>query len=577
MQAVHEDIRFRNIGIWYDEFLETGYDFSEEIKRAIRDSRMFAMVVTPNILTNGGYNYVKEQEYPLAASLGKPVLPVEFVKTDYAKLKEEYKGISAPVSSCDKYGFCHALESVFPGGGPTKKMADPKHQFLLGLAYLGGIGLEKNTEYAVSLITAAAEVGHPQAIERLVTMYEYGEAVERNMSAAIVWQEQLVRCYREDYEKSGLQESGIRTVFGQHRLYGYLTEAGREREALGISIQMKKLSSELRKKRPRDYSSIECLVISLSDVADALYRLGDIKDAEKIRLSLQILNKILAQDTGLPDADEDLIINYQHLGSISEEKNDFKSALKYYQKSLQISGKMKENNGTDAVYRRWLNDLYRVGRCYLELGRMEEAENYLQKCLKGYQSFSSAAESNLWNIYFALGSVSCQRLELDHALHYCDICLQLAEREEGLEGQRRLADSYARKSDVLKAEKHYKDAEFCYRKALELMECIFKETGEEEDQDRLWHTYGMLGDCYLETGQIREAKRYYQKSLQDITLLSERNSIWKNRLGLAQGYQRMGMVTYREGAPALAENCFKKALAIVKKVEKNAQIQMCGG
>ena len=116
MQAVHEDIRFRNIGIWYDEFLETGYDFSEEIKRAIRDSRMFAMVVTPNILTNGGYNYVKEQEYPLAASLGKPVLPVEFVKTDYAKLKEEYKGISAPVSSCDKYGFCHALESVFPGG-----------------------------------------------------------------------------------------------------------------------------------------------------------------------------------------------------------------------------------------------------------------------------------------------------------------------------------------------------------------------------------------------------------------------------------------------------------------------------
>lgn len=569
MMEVHKNPRFRKLSVWYDEFLNIGNDYSEEIDAAIIESNVFAMTVTPHILTNGAYNYVKEREYPLAVSLGKQIIPVEFEETDPNLLAKDYTGIPAAIHIEDSQGLYNALESAFACCGLSAETGDLRSQYLLGLAYLGGIGLERNPEYAASYITSAAEAGYPDAMGRLSSMYYYGEAVSRDLPAAIRWQERFIQYYEDDYEKTATRESGIHMIFEQHKLYGYYLEAGQDQKAFPLCVRMKKFSSGLRQKHPRDYSSIECLIISISDMSDFLYKHNDIKNARKLRLMLLPLTKMLAFETGLPDAKEDLSINYQQLGSVAEEKGDFRSALKYYKKSLFLNEKNKNENGTDSVYLRWIDDLYRVGHCHLSLGQPEKAETYLKKCRKEYAALPDSLPE-LWRTYDALSAVYCQKHDLENAMLYCDKGIRTAEQIQTIKGQRNLADSYSRKADILTEAKQYKDAGACYTHALDIMRQIFKKTGEYKDQERLWNTYGMFGDYYFALGKTAEAKENYAKGMEELISRPENSRKQKAALDLAQMHQRMGFAAHREGDYASAKTHFTDSLAILNKVRKKS-------
>lgn len=569
MQTLHENPRYRNIAVWYDEFLKIGNDYSKEIDAAIQSSSVFAMVMTPNLLEQDSYNYVREREYPLAVSLNKKVVPVEFVRTDHSKAELLYNGIPAWTSIDSKPAFYNSIEAALTGTTLMTPIGRQKNQFLLGLAYLMGIGVERNQEYALSLISSAAEAGLADAMERMVSMYYYGEGVESDISTVIHWQSRLAEYYREAYEATGKREDGIHTIFEQHKLYGYLIESGQENAAGELSVRMKKLSSGLRRKYPRDYSAIECLVISLSDVSDSFDRCGDYENAKKIQRFLFFLNKTLAHDTGLPEANEDLLINYQHLGSISEDCGDYQAALKYYRMSLGISGKMKDSDGSDAFYRRWLDDLYRVGHCYLQLHALGQAEEYLKKSLEGYLSFQNA-DTELWRIYYALSGLECQRNNLDEALSCCSKSIQSARQESGLEAQRHLSDSYARKADILRGLKQYDDAKQEYLLALDMMQRISDETGAYEDKERVWKTTGMYGDYYLVLNHTDDAKRYYRKALNELNSVSENLRQPQTEIDLAQAHQRMALIAIREENYKQAKAAFKLSIELLKKAKKES-------
>ena len=562
MKAVHECPRFRNVAIWYDEFLSVGENFPEQIDAAIRDSDVFAMVVTPNIIVQGAYNYVREKEYPTAMKLKREIIPIEFLKTDPVELKKEYKGIP----NCIHIRNIHnALESTLADIPLTQGINDPERQFLLGLAYLGGIGLEKNPEYALQHISTAGEAYLPEAIERLVTMYYYGEAVERNISMAINWQLRLIRYYQNLYEKTGARESGIRAVHEQHKLYEYQIEAGQESEAFETCNSMRKFTRGLRRKFPRDYSVIECLIISLSDISDFLERHQDTNKSRKIQRRLLWLNRLLAWETKLPDADEDLLINYQRLGSISEEKGEIASALKYYQKSLSISDRLKKDDSSDFVYHRWLNDLYRVGHCFLQLRHVDKAELYLKKCYDGYASFQRSG-LDFWRACYALSGVFCQK-DLNCAELYCDESIRAVKEERDIEGRRCLADSYVRKGDILRAKKK-ETAKDYYQLALENIQRIYEETAASEDSERLSVAYGMLGDYFLIANDTEKAKKCYQKSIDTLADLAQDDRTWRSEITLAEGFQRIGFVFNREGNIDQTKAAFTNSIAILNRAKK---------
>ena len=92
MELIHANDKYRDVGIWYDEFLTPGEAFNEEIEEVLVNSDLFVLMVTANLLEEG--NYVLEAEYPKAVKHGVPMLSVECAKTDNLKFQEIFEEAS---------------------------------------------------------------------------------------------------------------------------------------------------------------------------------------------------------------------------------------------------------------------------------------------------------------------------------------------------------------------------------------------------------------------------------------------------------------------------------------------------
>ena len=219
MRLIHENKEFRDIAIWYDEYLVPGEDFNDAIKDAFNKSSLFALAVTQNLLEEG--NYVKEVEYRDARKRYQAayktndkfeIVPVELYddepdsqRTDRVQLAADYPDIPEVEDEHQREktnaAFIAALERI------GKKVNDgtSTHRFFIGLAYLCGIDVEPNYDRALELLTSAAgDEKEPcyEATEKLVDMYINGEGVAPNAYKARKWQKKLVEQYKAEYEKN---------------------------------------------------------------------------------------------------------------------------------------------------------------------------------------------------------------------------------------------------------------------------------------------------------------------------------------------------------------------------------------
>ena len=108
MRLIHENDFCRDIAIWYDEYLVPGEDFNHAIKKALKKSELFTMVVTPNLINES--NYVKTYEYPNATKRKKKILPVEMVQTDHDELTKQYPTIPNSVDGKNNIALSNALK-----------------------------------------------------------------------------------------------------------------------------------------------------------------------------------------------------------------------------------------------------------------------------------------------------------------------------------------------------------------------------------------------------------------------------------------------------------------------------------
>lgn len=189
MGLIHKNPMYRDVAIWYDEFLTPGENFDENIRKALEKSDLFTLLVTPNLVNE--QNYVQTIEYPKAHDAGKKILPAEMVKTDRDELEAQYKGIPSCVDAHhDKElsaGVLDALKNI----ALKPNEDDPEHNYLIGLAYLDGIDVEVNREYAIKLLTRAADADFPEAMEKLY--WVHNEACD--YKNALVWIKRLYEYY----------------------------------------------------------------------------------------------------------------------------------------------------------------------------------------------------------------------------------------------------------------------------------------------------------------------------------------------------------------------------------------------
>lgn len=193
MKVIHEHEELRDIAIWYDEFLVPGEDYNEEIQSFLKESDLFVLAVTPNILEDG--NYVMVHEFPDAKALGKTIVPIEAVPADEEEIKKNFIGIPEIKSTDDPEKIAETLVECL-GSKVRPDIPEKLRNYYLGLAYLMGVGVEKNIQYALEYLEKAARGGLKNAYDKLISMYENGEGVKRNLDKAMEWDMNLLKAVR---------------------------------------------------------------------------------------------------------------------------------------------------------------------------------------------------------------------------------------------------------------------------------------------------------------------------------------------------------------------------------------------
>lgn len=200
MRRIHNINGYRDVAIWYDEYLVPGESWSENIQNAMKmvqqKSNIFALLVTPNILKmvikdgKEHKNYVMEHEYPDAKDAKMLIIPAEMECIDHTVLGNEFPEIPHCV---DVYGesFVSAMMDALGIVSDQANDNDPEHLYYIGLAYVNGIDIEIDRERGIDLLTRSAEAGYLDAIEWLFRYYK-GRHDHRSHKEALKWAMKLV-------------------------------------------------------------------------------------------------------------------------------------------------------------------------------------------------------------------------------------------------------------------------------------------------------------------------------------------------------------------------------------------------
>ena len=199
MHLIHSNPMCRETGIRFDEYSE--YNDAAD---ALRKSDLFVLAVTPGLLEPD--NYIMRVLYPMAKAAGIPIIPAELQATDRYMLETDYRDLPECISRRDIPDRVGRELSRVAAANPYDSHS-PQHDFYIGLAYLNGIDVETDHETALRLIKGSAESGLPEAMTKLADMYRYGIGVEKDMQAAVEWQEKVLDLYRKELDNS-LREPG---------------------------------------------------------------------------------------------------------------------------------------------------------------------------------------------------------------------------------------------------------------------------------------------------------------------------------------------------------------------------------
>jgi tetratricopeptide (TPR) repeat protein len=429
---------FQSVAVWYDSFLIGGRIFDDEIKQSISRSDIFALLATPHLSEKndtGADNYVVAEEYPYAVGLGKPVVAIEAVPTDSAEFRRTFpEGIT-------KYATIEDIGSAF---GPLlqKNMRataadDAERSYLLGMAFLLGVMVERNSAHAEKLLRQAAEAGNLKAIEQLATLsryrFDYDEALEWYQKAAAVRESMY-----GDSSESYLRMSQVYYEQGNYAkaLEGY----EKVMAALGISDDVwSGLSAEI-------YKNLVAVYNALGNHAKA---------AEYAEKSLQIKRRLSL------DEDPNLYSNY---GLTFYESGNYTQAIEWHKKALELRENLFGQMHADTA-----NSYMNLGAAHMSNGDLDVALNCFTKALAIQEQLLGIKHPDTLTTYHNLTGVLIRKEDYSGALELYRTVAGL--QEEVLGGNHiETASSYLGIANCLQAMSKKEEALQWFDKALSVFE-----------------------------------------------------------------------------------------------------------
>lgn len=499
MRLIHENKQFRDIAIWYDEFLVPGESFNEAIKDAFNKSSLFAMAVTPHLEEEG--NYVMRVEYPMARNRKSKnddfeIVPVEMYESEDGKEGEdwridqshlkgqkdfEYQEISDlqdehRLQEMNK-SFLDALERI------AKKENDgsSRHRFFIGLAYLNGIDVEINQEQALELLQGAAEDPSPcmEATAKLADMYLNGEGVERDSAKAIFWQRKLASQYKAAYNENHDpdEHKGYGTAY--FKALGKLSDMYRDSGAVQSAVDTAKEALAFCEELEQEVGIRE----QRRDKALILNRLGSLyRERGDLDLALDCYQKAgkiyekLAAEIGTQRARRDLSISYERIGDICRKQGDLSAADSYYQKAKEIRVQLMKEAESAGSRRDYSAVLTKLGNVRKSWKQYAEAAKYYGEAL-------------------AIDRVLMDEVKSPQAVDDYGVSL-------------------VKMGDIHKAEGRMDDAADCYEQAYRLFGKNAEKTGSLIFFDHMAAACEKLASAKKKRGQKREAEVLYKAAVE---------------------------------------------------------------
>lgn len=406
MEMIHRNDLCRDIAIWYDEYLTPGEDFSDSIRDAFVKSDIFVMVVTDYLMNLP--NYVYSDEFPMAEQSDVVILPIlaeDGTQETLDKLKELYPG--APDCVEDEETLATRIKAILDDLKRPHKEDTAEHLYFMGLAYLNGIDVEKNSKRGASLIEASANKGLPEAQRHLAYMYNTGTGVERDYNRAADEQ----RKYVELLERSaGSDENNSSYEEALLELGDMLYELRRLPEAMEAYAKL----AEHARKKPGVFEADWILSVALERHGKAAQSMRDEEKALAYYDECRSLRERISLEHPYGDVLAGWAIVSERLGDLLFNQGNYDAAYNQFAKCLELNQLLVQDRKTAEYMRHCSLNYVRLGDCEMNRGNLASAQEYYEKGLANNkrimeEAANSLSERDVTVSYERLGSISLER------------------------------------------------------------------------------------------------------------------------------------------------------------------------
>lgn len=624
MQLIHSIPFCRDVAIWYDEFLVPGDDdgWYEGILEAMKKSSLVTIAVTPRLVE--GDNFIVTHEYPDARAMNKLIIPAEVDKTDRRLLGEKFPDFPPCVNGTNLAAMTVALGDIAlnRGGAPGN---DPEHCYLVGLAYLGGIDVEKDTARALELLRQAAEAGHHEALRKLARMYGMGDGVPYDMLTGIEWQEKLVATLEKEDDRlenntlvRELWELGVAwEALGKmqeakqvyERMSGYAKERlqyapsdetrkdyldsgeklGDICSVTGNRAEARKYYLEILKERrqllDKEYSLENC--VALFAVLDRLgvsyIEEGKIQMARDCYESILPVAEKYANETGNVRVRHFLGISHSRLSDICRFENKYSEAKEHCSQAIRMAEELVAESSTQEFCRFLAMDYERMGSLCMNEGNRSEARKWFEKNLEIAEKLAASsnnmmakARRELGLSYGKLGDVCASEGKWEEAGKYYEqnlsIFEQLTAESDAIDNIQNLAVSYKRLGDLMFDQGDEREAAKYYDKCLQLEPTATRGGMTMPMMKMFYNVCQKAGDIYRVNRDIVSAKRYYCRMLEMATAAYKKTKLAADLHKIFGSYCCLGKIYCAEGNRKLAEEYYKECINITSSLAAESQI-----
>ncbi len=238
--------------------------------------------------------------------------------------------------------------------------------------------------------------------------------------------------------------------------------------------------------------------------------------------------------------------NFYTMGNVFNTLlDDYKQAITYYEKALDIAQEIKDKNAEARAFTG-------LGNAHYKLGDYIKAIEYTQKGLR----INENARNNyaMTSDYLNLGNIYMKLPEIDKALDYFNRALDIATKTSNT---RLKANIYDKIGLCYKELKNYEKATINIEKSIEIYKSL-------EQYDQAYSQLLDLGTVYADLGRKIEAHRCYQEAL-----TADRKS--NNQAGISAALINIGRL-YAEESDSFLEKIgvstserYTKALTLVNE------------